>query len=295
MRRRILFQAQYQRPGLNIVPAAAGTGEAALPEPSTLPADEPTRVDIDQAFVISDDLAAPACERQLAPEGTPATDSDDRQRGTNFQSFRELLCGSKPVVWVFAGDSITQGAHHTDGQRNYCEHFAERIHSQLHRHYDVVINASVPGETAQSLLADLEWRILRFRPDAVSVMIGINDATAGHKGRSEFRRNLEHIVQCIRADKALLLLHTPPRVDVERVNTRADLRSYVRLVRDVARELDVPCVDHWAFWKMAAADGGNINAWLAADGLHPTAEGHRHLAKLLFKRFGIARGRTTSG
>jgi lysophospholipase L1-like esterase len=156
----------------------------------------------------------------------------------------------------------------------------------------VVINTSTQAETSQSLLEDLEWRTLRFRPDVVSIMIGINDATAGHMGRSEFRRNLERIVGCIRAERALVLLHTPPRVDIERLTTHADLRAYVRILRDLARELDVPCVDHWAFWKIAAASGETVNDWLVADGLHPTAEGHRVLAKLLFTRLGIRTERT---
>jgi len=151
----------------------------------------------------------------------------------------------------------------------------------------VVINTSAPDETSQSLLEDLEWRALRFQPAVVSVMVGVNDAAAGPVGRSEFRRNLEHIVACIRAEGALVLLHTPPRIDLATATTHADLRAYVRLVRDVARESDVTCVDHWAFWKKAAAEGENVSAWLAADGLHPTAAGHRALSDLLVRRLEI--------
>jgi len=32
-----------------------------------------------------------------------------------------------PVKWLFAGDSITHGALHTWGWRDYTEHFSERI------------------------------------------------------------------------------------------------------------------------------------------------------------------------
>jgi lysophospholipase L1-like esterase len=51
-------------------------------------------------------------------------------------------------------------------------------------------------------------------------------------------------------------------------------------------DLDIACVDHWASWKKAAQIG-DVNNWLAADGVHPTAEGHRAMARLLFKRLGL--------
>jgi acyl-CoA thioesterase-1 len=287
-RRLIVQRAQWQLQEPSTVPAAAAVSkDASLAMPAMVAGDELDRVDVFHASEASTDLVTTDLKILSGRAEFAASDSEDDQRGVDFQPLRELLSGSKPVAWVFAGDSITQGALYTGGQRSYSEHFAERVRWGLRRDQDVVINTSAPDETSQSLLEDLEWRTLRFQPDVVSMMIGINDATAGHMGRSQFRRNLQHIVGCIRAEGALVLLHTPPRVDLARLTTHVDLRAYVRILRDLARELDVPCVDHWAFWKNAAAGGENINDWLVADGLHPTGEGHRVLAKLLFTRLGI--------
>ncbi len=157
------------------------------------------------------------------------------------------------------------------------------------RHHDVVINTSSHAETAQSLLEDLEWRALRFQPAVVSVMIGLTDVPAGPEGRAEFRKNLEHIIASIRAGEAIPLLHTPPRVDLDRATNHPDLRAYVRLIRDVSRERDVPCVDHWAFWKEVATIEPVGKNWLAADGLNPNAAGHRAMADLLFQLLAIVR------
>jgi acyl-CoA thioesterase I len=218
-----------------------------------------------------------------------AGECDGPQNSVGFLPIRKLIAGHKPVTWIFAGDSVTQGGRHTGGQRSYCEHFAERVRGNLCRHDDVVINTSVPAETSRSLLEDLEWRTLRFRPDVVSVMIGVNDAVAARTSAAEFRRNLQHVVECIRADRALVLLHTPPWIDAARIATHTDLQTYARVIRDMSRALDVPCVDHWAFWTKAASAGRKVNRWLATDGLHPTAQGHRVLANLLLCRLGVLR------
>ena len=248
-----------------------------------LPADEVVRIDIFQ----DDEVAATRIVPLPEPEHVPPTTSEDHEPGVDFQPIKELLAGKKPAVWVFAGDGLTLGARHTDGQRDYCEHLAEEIRFGLGRHFDVVINTSSPAETSRSLLEDLEWRALRFQPAVVSVMIGLNDAMCGPEGRVEFRKNLEHIIACIRAEGAIALLHTPPRIDLDRAAAHGDLRAYVRLIRDIARELDVPCVDHWAFWKEVATMEPVGKNWLAADGLNPTAAGHRAMAELLFGRLEI--------
>jgi acyl-CoA thioesterase I len=289
-RRRLALQlADRQQSALGSVRVPATMRGQGLLQPVIVPADEFVRIEIyeDPNIRSAGASQTPQVARLRPPEVSAQTEFEEHEPGVNFQSFQELLAGSKPAAWVFAGDSVTLGARHTDGQRSYSEHFAEEIRAGLGRHHDVVINTAALGETAQSLLDDLEWRTLRFKPDVVSVMIGINDAAAGPKGRTEFRRNLEHIVACIRAESALVLLHTPPRIDHERVTTHGDLRAYVRLLREISRELDVPRVDHWAFWKETAAEGENIGGWLAADGLHPTAAGHCALTQLLFRRLGI--------
>lgn len=211
------------------------------------------------------------------------------QRAIDFGPFKELLIGIRPLTWVFTGDSITQGAQYTAGARSYVEHFSERTRCELHRYHDAIINTAAPGDTSRSLLDDFEWRVLRFRPDVVSIMVGLNDAAGGRTRRSEFRDNLKFLVECARSEGALILLHTPPHVDLDRASGRAELRNYVRLIRDVARDLDVACVDHWAYWKKyQESEAGEVaKSWLAADGVHPTAAGHRVMARLLFKRFGL--------
>ncbi len=81
-------------------------------------------------------------------------------------------------------------------------------HESVQRMLDAVINTAAPGETADDLLEDVEWRSLRFRPDVVVLMLGIDDATAGPDNCDQFRDRVLRLVECIRSDGGLPVLHT---------------------------------------------------------------------------------------
>lgn len=206
---------------------------------------------------------------------------------SGIRAVSRLLAGSQPVTWVFTGDSITHGAQHTHGGRSFSEHFAERVRWELRRFLDVVINTGVAGEKSAGLLKNLDWRASRFHPDVVSVLIGINDAARGPDGRELFRGNLRQIISRLRDHGAIVLLHTPNHIDLKRAKGLADVRAYVKIIRETVRELDVACIDHWAHWKRSKFHEESFRAWLAEDGIHPSALGHREMAKLIFAKLGI--------
>ena len=205
----------------------------------------------------------------------------------DLRAITRLLEGTRPVTWVFTGDSVTHGARYTEGRRSFAEHFAERVRWELRRFVDVVINTGVAGDRSGGLLKHLDWRALRFQPDVVAIMIGLNDATLGRQGRETFRDNLQQIIRRIRDEGAVVLLATPNQIDFGKAAGHADLRAYVKIIRETARDLEVTCVDHWAHWKRSVTTGMELNDWLAGDGLHPGSRGHRELARLTFSKLGI--------
>src|SRR5690606_24349768 len=115
-----------------------------------------------------------------------------------FAAVKALLKGKEPINWVFTGDSITHGALHTFGRRSYVEHFAERVRWELRRMNDFVINTGISGDTMKGISADVERRILQFRPQAVSVMIGTNDCRSGAGGLAYFRSSIEALIGKVR-------------------------------------------------------------------------------------------------
>lgn len=88
-------------------------------------------------------------------------------RFADMKRIKAFLECSDPVKWLFYGDSITHGAVHTFGRRDYTEYFAERVRAEMGRRMDMILNTAISGNTTQDLLESFDWRVAHFRPDVV--------------------------------------------------------------------------------------------------------------------------------
>ncbi len=196
------------------------------------------------------------------------------------------------MTWVFAGDSITHGCLHTHGSRNYVEHCTEVLRWETGRTTDVVVNVGVSGWRVPDLLANFDFRLGRFAPDVVLLMLGTNDATAGRAGVGAFASQLEELVRWIKDVGADLVLQVPPLLRGD-TSGRAAMPVYCEAIRDVARRLEVRVVDHARDWGDHLPDGG-LDEWLADD-IHPNAAGHLRMARTLLLALGISRDQLDHG
>jgi lysophospholipase L1-like esterase len=200
-----------------------------------------------------------------------------------------ILANKEPVKWVFAGDSITQGARHTFGYRSYPEIFAERVRWELKRVRDIVINSAISGNVSGDILKDFEWRVAQFSPAVVFIMIGTNDANEKRNLSTEqFRENLLQLVAKVRSGNGIPVLQTPNIIITEKAVGRERLKDYIPMIREVAMQTKCILVDHWAFWEGKALANPDLvyKKWLN-DELHPNGRGHDEMAKLLFKELSI--------
>jgi lysophospholipase L1-like esterase len=212
---------------------------------------------------------------------------------------KDLLKQSNPIKVVFTGDSVTQGALHTYGMRSYPEIFAERVRWEMNRIYDIIINSGINGTNSSDLLNAYELCIGQFNPDIVSIMFGINDCQAVGITPSVFENNLNRIVDKIINNHSIPILQTPNAIDnkgVVKMKTasREKLPEYVDVIIKVAKKKNVILVDNWTYWKTKGLDV--FGKWLD-DPLHPNAEGHLEIARLIFRTLSIydARSFTCSG
>lgn len=189
------------------------------------------------------------------------------------------------VTWLFAGDSITHGAFHTHGARDYVEHFAERIRYELGRYFDTVVTTACSGWTVQNIKNELDWAILRHRPTIVSINVGMNDAKS--TSPEDFRRDLVQVVETIRSTtNAALILHTPVRIH-KKLDEQRPLRleGIASVIRQLAEQTGAVLIDHDQHWAAAETEG-RLPFWLG-DAIHPNAVGHVVMAHLLLKQLGL--------
>jgi len=220
-----------------------------------------------------------AIAREEAAAAAPTVDG--------LAGIKALLAGKDPVTWVITGDSVTHGALHTLGWRSYPEHFAERVRWELRRMRDIVINTGVSGDRIPGVLADLEWRVLQFKPHVASLMFGMNDCNDGPAGREKFREDLATLVTRIREAGAIPLLNTPNTVYIKNSKGREDLPEYARIVREYAVANELALVDHWEHWQQAKPDQEQLLPWIEDSRIHPGVYGHREFAKEIFRVLGI--------
>lgn len=206
-----------------------------------------------------------------------------------MESIKQLLQRDDPTVWVFAGDSITHGARHTIGWRDYVELFTERVRFEMGRYRDFIIKSGISGWNIKAISNDLDWNVLQFHPHCVSLMVGLNDCREGAEGVAEFRDTYLRVIERIRrASGAEVLLHTPNGILItDGVMRTQNLPAYVEAIREVATNAEVPLIDHYTEWNEAqSANNDAMHHWIG-HGCHPNQYGHRAMAFALFRALDI--------
>lgn len=205
---------------------------------------------------------------------------------SDLPALRALLDAPEPLRWLFTGDSITHGAVHTNGERDYVQLFEERVRWELRRTRDHVVRTAISGRTVDDLRADAEWSLAQYRADVVFLMFGLNDAATTHPDPERFTRDLVSVVELARASGArAVVLQTPNRMlATETPARRTNLPGYAEAVRRAASESGAALVDHHADWSAAERDG-TIEYWID-HGCHPNAAGHRVLHRSIALRLG---------
>jgi lysophospholipase L1-like esterase len=203
-------------------------------------------------------------------------------------SIRERMKSSAPMKWLFTGDSITHGALHTWGQRDYVEHFAERLRYEMGRKRDMVITTAISGWSTQNIRDDIDWNILQFDADVVSIMIGMNDSCMGPEGLKTFRENYFYIIDRVqKMKKAAILLHTPNPIWPEANDRRGALPEYVEEIRRIAKDRQLPLIDHWTYWADTIRENSfRAVSWMN-DSIHPGPYGHLAFTHLLLKELDL--------
>ena len=207
-----------------------------------------------------------ACGGAAAPElATGGHDAPPLEvEGAATDAVSDVLTAGAPVV-VFLGDSLSAG-YELPADEAFPAVLGRRLASAGRAVR--IVNAGVSGDTTAGGLARVDW-VLRQNPDVFVLELGANDGLRG-LDLAETEANLRAIAERARAAGARVLLcgmRLPPNYGAEYVE------AFEAVFPRVAADLGL---DLMPFLLEGVAGEPELNL---ADGIHPNAAGHAHLAE----------------
>lgn len=180
---------------------------------------------------------------------------------------------AKKKVIVFFGNSLTAGYGLDDPSQAFAGLIQKRIDS-LGLNYKV-INAGVSGETTSGGNSRIDW-LLKQPLDVFVLELGGNDGLRGIPV-SETKKNLQAILDKVHAKypdakRVLAGMQIPPSMGQEYAS------EFKAVYADIASKNDVTLIP---FLLEGVGGESKLNQ---ADGIHPTAEGHKILAENVWVR-----------
>ena len=203
----------------------------------------------------------------------------EEQRRFAEKTVADLKEGCNVTIVAF-GDSITAGFA---VRRGFPSFWREMLQQKYPEARLELINSGISGDTTLDGLARLDWAVLSYEPDLVTINFGINDCVLG-MGLDEFEMNLVEIVRRIRAgpDSEILLLSSQP---LETPPYDKIVQDYYQTIERVAKEMNVGFVDVHGAWMEHVRAGTPLSSMIIPGLDHPNEAGYRIIAEELMNLF----------
>ena len=191
----------------------------------------------------------------------------------------DIESGADATIVCF-GDSITAGYA---VRRGFPSFLLESLRQRFPDSKIEMINSGISGDTSQDGLSRLDWAVLSYEPDLVTINFGINDCVLG-LSLEEFEMNLVEMVRRIRAgpDSEILLLSSQP---LESPPYDQRVLDYYQTVERVAKEMNVGFVDVYGAWMKRVRAGTPLSSLILPGLDHPNEAGYRIIAEELMSLF----------
>jgi len=172
-----------------------------------------------------------------------------------------------PVVLV-VGDSIS-AAYGLSPGTGWVDLLSARLASEHYPHH--VVNASITGDTTAGGRARLPALLMRHKPAVVVIELGGNDGLRGIP-LGETKKNLQAIINRVKQKSpetkiVLAGMMIPPNMGPQYT------RGFQAIYPDLARTNQISLIP---FLLQGVGGDTRLNQ---ADGIHPTAEGHKIVAE----------------
>jgi lysophospholipase L1-like esterase len=204
---------------------------------------------------------------------------DEGQRRFVEKTRKNLENGCNVTIVAF-GDSITAGYC---VRRGFPSLWKELLAEKYPEAVLEMINSGTCGDTSMDGLARLDWAVLSYEPDLITINFGINDCALG-LDLEEFEMNFVEMVRRIRAgpNSEILLLSSQP---LETPPYDRMVLDYYQAVHRVAKEMDVGFVNVYGAWMRKVNAGMPLGSMILSGLDHPNEAGYRVIAEELIRLF----------
>lgn len=191
------------------------------------------------------------------------------------------------MTLLFQGDSVTDCGRSREDTTDLGPGYPRFAAEELAKRYPNlrVINRGISGNRSGDLVARWEEDCLALKPDLLSILIGINDTWRRFDSNSpttaaEYEANMRRLLTDVRDRLGIpVVLMEPFVLEVQpgQADWREDLDAKIDVLRRLAREFGCLLVPLDGLF--AAESCRTPMERLAADGVHPTEEGARLIAR----------------
>ena len=196
---------------------------------------------------------------------------------------------SKKITLVFQGDSITDAGrdkrnyHHMGN--GYPKYAAELIAEANPDTEFEFINFGISGNRTDQLFDRLYEDALKFEPDIISILIGINDIW--HRKNNifttdeQFALNYRTILKLIKEKtNAKIVMMTPFVLDAE---DKDWLKAYLENIKPIVHQLAEEFADEYIRLDLLFEEAMKTQPepqYYSADGVHPNENGREFIGKI---------------
>lgn len=195
---------------------------------------------------------------------------------------------SSSLTYVALGDSLTAGVGADEYSESYPYLLAEYFAGN---DYQVTIKKrAIPGAKTSDLLNGLVPTAIRDNPDIITLLIGVNDIH-GQISLEDFRNNYEKILERLSKEtKAKIYLINIPYIGANNLllppyNFIFDRRTkqYNKIIAELALKYNLKYIDLYTQTRDLFKKNG---LHYAADFFHPSAQGYKIWADLIYDSIG---------
>lgn len=205
----------------------------------------------------------------------------------------------KNSIFVVAGDSVTDcdrdflaPTWKPESLGNGYAYFLQAALTGFYPELNVqVINRGVGGDTSAQLLERWQEDVLEWKPDFISILIGVNDAWRhfdGHATINElidvegFKKNCRKMISSGLELGAGICVMSPFMLELNKNDPLGSMvRQYAAAAKDVADEFKLPFVDLQAAFDKALSQRYTCN--FSPDRIHPNEAAHMIILRELWK------------